>query len=359
MPQGLKRFILLLVLSIPFLAYSQEEGIGSCDESCCFTNLSPSGVMISHTHKKHQVMVSYLFMRMGMKNILQGRQRVDDLSVFNNYLMSPQHMVMNMHMVMGMYGISDKITAMLMLNYYDINMSMSMFTSNSNSHNHNHSGGHTEHDDLMLMHANGIGDTKLHILYRLIDHPNHHLVFSAGLSIPTGRVDIKGTEASMYKNQRLPYAMQLGSGSLDILPGINYLYQNNKIAFGTQALPTIRGYYNKIGYKLGNEITINNWFAYLWNDNLSSSFRLESYFAEAIKRKDPTLYTGAEPAANSLNYGGQRMSVLLGSNFYFRRGILKNNRIGVEYGIPIYQNLNGTQMAVNSLLNISWYLTLQ
>ena len=332
--------------------FGQVDSSKGCNQCCCSTDPTPSGVMISHVHQKHQWMLSYRYMNMNMGNMQQGTEKISDDQVFQNYLMSSNRMRMDMHMLMVMYGVSNRLTLMGMLNYNVMSMDMSMLPGSMHMHMAGMTMG-TETMD-MRMNSSGFSDVKLTALYGLINKPNHHLLLSGGLSIPVGSIEVMGGASSMYAGQRVPYNMQLGSGTWDLLPGINYLYQKNKITFSSQITSVIRTGYNNVGYKLGNEFTFNNWFAFQWSRNFSSSARLEGYTSEAIQGSDATLYAGYEPAANPNNYGGQRISGYVGTNFYFRKGILNNNKIGGEFGIPFYQNLNGPQMSQKSSLYLSW-----
>jgi hypothetical protein len=302
-------------------------------------------------------MVSYRYMNMNMGGMLDGTSKVSDDKIFQNYLMSSPSMRMEMHMLMAMYGLTNRITLMGMLNYNSSSMKMSMLP--GSMHMHNMAGmamGNGEMDTNMK--SSGFGDVKLTVLYGIIKKPHHHLLASAGVSIPVGSIEVKGNANSMYPNQRIPYSMQLGSGTWDLLPGINYLYQNNRIAFSSQITSFIHKGYSSVGYKLGDEATFNNWFSVQWSKKFSSSVRLEGSSFAFIHGQDPSLYNGYEPATNPANYGGQRISSFVGTNFYFRNGIFKNNKIGAEYGMPFYQNLNGPQMKIKSSLYASWSIML-
>lgn len=341
---------ILLLNACPLLA--QSETPVCTEHSCCGSNdPTPASVMISHVHSKNEWMFSYKYMNMNMAGIQSGTQAVDKNDVFVNYLMAPDKMRMDMHMLMGMYGVTDKLTVMAMLNYNINTMDMSMFTATGHHHT-----GHTEGDTSRIHHMQsaGVGDIKLNALYSLIRQPNHQLLLSAGVSMPIGRMDIKGTgDDAMYPNKNYPYAMQLGSGTYDILPCVSYMYQRNKITFSTQVSSIIRTGYNSMGYKLGNEATLNTWFAYQWLSFLSSSVRIEGNIADKINGNDPTLYAYNEPAAHTSNYGGQRVNCAIGSVFQIKKGFLKNNRLSVEYGLPVYQNLNGIQMKWGHTLTAS------
>jgi hypothetical protein len=349
--------IVLIVFFMQFSALAQLVDSTLCNNHgcCCNNDPTPASVMISHVHKKHEWMVSYRYMGMDMDGLLSGTTTTTKNDVYVNYLMAGNKMSMNMHMVMAMYGVTNKLTLMAMFNYNIALMSMSMLdTGMPHMHGGMVMGGTTAS---MNMKTAGLGDIKLQALYSVIKRPRHQLLVSAGISIPTGNTQLKGGLESMYPNQRYPYAMQLGSGTFDVMPGINYLYQKGKITMSSQVTSVIRTGYNSIGYKLGNEATSNSWLAYQWHRIISSSIRMEASMAKKIDGYDQTLYYYNEPSANSFNYGGKKVNVFIGSVFQFKRGILKNNRLGIEYGQPIYQNLNGIQMKTKQAINASWAIT--
>lgn len=340
--------VLLTLTSFCSVAQTGKDTTRCVNSCCCTTDLTPAGVMISHVHTKNEWMISYRYMNMGMNGLVTGTQPENKQHVFERYQMSPEKMNMQMHMLMGMYGVTDKLTAMLMLNYQANTMDMSMYAMN---HVHN---GTAMTSSVHNMKTNGLGDIKLHALYGFVQQSTCQFLGSFGISIPTGTIRARGdTEDPMYPKVRYPYGMQLGSGSVDLLPGISYLYQKDQLAAGTTLSAIYRSHYNSVGYKLGNEANLNGWIAYQWISLISSSLRIEGTITEHIQGYDPQLYTYIEPSTNPANYGGKRIHAFLGSSLHFK-GILKNNRLGVEYGLPLYQNLNGIQLKQQFACNAFW-----
>jgi hypothetical protein len=119
----------------------------------------------------------------------------------------------------------------------------------------------------------------------------------------------------------------------------------------------IRPFNNSLGYHLGNEFTANAWIAHKWLPWISTSLRTEVNSVGAIVGKDPILVQIMEPDANPLCYGGQYVSTYVGFNLYSTKGWMKNNKLSVEYGMPLYQNLNGPQLAVKSTLSAGWLIS--
>lgn len=342
----------LMLLFSALMARGQSDSMGvvrdntGCNEYCCFTETAPVGMMYTHLHPKGQWMLSYRYMYMSMGEMYDGNEKISNEEILNSYIMSSSHMNMQMHMFMAMYGLSERITLMAMLNYNRNEMTMAVA-----SNGHHHGGAGPVSNKLI---TNGFGDTKIAAMVGLIDQQQHCLLFIGGVSIPSGSIQQEGGSGEMYEGERLPYAMQLGSGTWDFLPGINYEYKKGSFSYDAQILSTLRTGYNRVGYRLGNDLTLNNWVAYQWTNSFSTSARLEGYTAGSLSGADPDLYAWYEPAANPANYGGSRLSAYAGVNYGIRTGALRNHKLGAEFGIPLYQYLNGPQQATKATLYASW-----
>ena len=72
-------------------------------------------------------MASYRYMRMDMNGMRQGANRVSSDEVFaEGYLVTPESMTMDMHMLGFMYGFSERLTLTLMGNYSESKMDHSV-----------------------------------------------------------------------------------------------------------------------------------------------------------------------------------------------------------------------------------------
>ena len=92
---------------------------------------APIGVMGDHTHQKGEFMISYRNMRMQMKDLRYNSNDVTNNFVYQNYMVSPQEMTMDMHMLGAMYAPSDKLTLMVMANYITNDMDLTMRMTNN------------------------------------------------------------------------------------------------------------------------------------------------------------------------------------------------------------------------------------
>ncbi len=339
--------LLLFIRSITIFSQTSCDSMEVCD--CVWRDLSPAGIMFGHEHAKGNWKISYQYMSMMMKGTIAGTAKVDDNYVFNNYIMSPQSMQMDMHMIMAMYGITDRLSVMAMFNYNINTMSMTAFPGSTMQMDGKPTVMSSYTD--MTATTSGMGDTRLYAVYAVVNHNAHHVFISGGINIPTGSISIKGkANDMMYPDSRLPYMMQLGSGSMDIMPGITYLFKQQKFSASAQACSVLHPFTNSLGYHFGNELTANVWAAYKWLPWISTSVRMEEKATGMMSGKDAALIENNEPAAFYKNYGGETRSAFVGLNFYFNRTWLQHSKITVEYGMPVYQNANGVQLADKSML---------
>ncbi|WP_299247362.1 transporter [uncultured Cytophaga sp.] len=327
--------LVILVMCVTQQASAQSDSISSCVSCMCAKDATPAGSMISHVHPKGEWMFSYRFMYMNSKGMQQNGNSISNTQIFNNYLYTSDRMQMGMHMLMAMYGVNKNLTLMGMLEYNQATMNMKGLPGSSHMHNGVMMSGDMSHD----MKTSGFGDMSLTALYSLLNNNKHHLLLSAGMSIPTGSIHNRGEAGSMYPDKRYPYMMQQGSGTWDVLPGLTYTFKGDKFMASTQATSILRTGYNSVGYKLGNKFVSNSWIAYQWFSFMSTSVRAEFIQLGKIKGSDPSYSAYTEPSANKVNYGGSSGFIYAGVNFYF----LSINKIGLEFGLPVYQKTNGIQ----------------
>lgn len=304
-------------------------------------NHAPIGVMGDHTHNKGEYMVSYRYMKMSMKDIYRG----DDKQRDSNYagMIKPREMNMTMHMLGSMYGVSDDVTLMLMLNYMSNDMDLYR----------------TMGSEDFTTKTSGLGDTKFGALYNIIKSDEINLILNTVLSIPTGSITEEDEVPNMGTTQ-LPYGMQLGSGTFDITLGTTYsrYLLDSKLNLGGQFLYTFRTGENDQGYNLGDQYELNAWVAYALSSAISFSVRFNELNKQEISddANDLKISSSMNPLADIENYGGKMQMYFLGVNYISHSGVLANHRLALEYGKHLNRNLNGFQMGLEDTLMLGWQL---
>jgi len=259
-------------------------------------------------HNKGEWMVSYRYMRMHMEDNRDGTNSLSPeeiaTTIPNRFFgtpgqpptlrVVPTEMTTDMHMFGAMYAPRDELTLMLMANYIDREMDHITFQG----------GAGTTRLGTFKTETKGWGDTKASALIRMYKDETHHVHFNAGLSLPTGSIkeeDNVLTPMNMRPRLRLPYAMQLGSGTYDLLPSITYSATKDLMGWGAQYNATFRLGENSQDYTLGDKHMLS-----------------------------------------------------LGVNAVVPTGVLKGHRFSAEVTLPIYQDLNGPQMERDNTVILGW-----
>ena len=330
---------LCAALSAPALAH---EGAVRADGH------APIGVMGDHMHKMGEVMLSYRYMHMAMEGNRVGTDSLSTSQVVGlpspfgpgNIRVVPTEMTMEMHMVGAMYAPTDNLTLMAMGSYIVKEMDHQSFGA----------GGYF---GSFKTSSEGVGDTKLSGLIRLYDDGVHHLHLNAGISLPTGSITETDFTRPVNGVRRLPYAMQLGSGTFDLLPGITYSGKLEQVAWGGQMSGVIRLGENDENYALGDEFHATAWASYMPQPWISFSGRLIGSSKGEIDGQDSQIalpVSTADPA----NYGGRTIEAGLGINLAGQTGWLRGHRIAAEYVVPVYRDLNGPQMETDWMLTLGY-----
>jgi hypothetical protein len=199
--------------------------------------------------------------------------------------------------------------------------------------------------------AQSVGDISVAGMIRLLDQSKSKIHINAGLKIPTGKVDSRGS-TPMGEGQKLPYAMQIGSGTLDWILGGTYVLKGNHLSGGLQLNTLIRSGENDQGYRFGNKTNFTGWLAFAFSEYISPSIRLNAIWEGDISGADSELNPMMVQTANPSNYGGNRIEGAIGVNLQSPDSFIKGARLAAEWATPLYQNVNGTQLGINSSLTL-------
>ena len=314
---------------------------------------SPLSIMSDHIHDAGDWMVSYRYMFMDMDGMRRGSHRVSNQEVFaNRYAVTPERMTMEMQMVGLMYSPTERFTFMAMLNYTSISML------------------HQINPVVPLLggsrfttHAEGIGDTTLSGIFKLHSTESMDILAGLGFSLPTGSIGrqdgILTVPPPGINVRQLPAAMQLGSGTVDILPSLTVTKQIHEVLFGAQARGTIRTSDNTHGYRFGHAFDADFWGSWAPLSWFSFSAGLGYHYEGQMRGQQSGVAQASPvglsvPTAYSANYGGTTIDAILGVNFLVSNGPLKGNRFAVDLRLPLYRRVNGLQLENDLSLTAGW-----
>lgn len=286
----------------------------------------PQGVVGGMSPKRGAVMPVLQYMRMGMDGNRDGTSDVGTAEVLAQFPVAPLSMDVDMLMAGAMYGVTDDISVMAMLPYVWKSMDHV-----------------TRIGTRFTTRSEGVGDLRLIGGYDLYESAGHVINLTAGLSFPTGSTDGRD-DTPAGPDQLLPYPMQIGSGTFDLLPGITYTGRSEDWSWGSQLSAVVRLGENEDDYALGNVYNSSVWGARRWSNWLSSSVRLTGEIVENIDGADPRLNPLMVPTADPNLRAGNFLSVGLGLNFMIPSGPAAGTRLSVEGIIPVVQDLDGPQI---------------
>jgi hypothetical protein len=319
-------------------------------------NPPPAGVMGAQLMARGQTMVMYTPMFMKMDGSRIGTHRVTPETIVTtvpnrfdmNPLMAgvqpptlriaPSEMSMEMHMFSAMYGITDSINVMLMTSYVEKRMTMITFDGMTGTDRLGVTEGSTE----------GLGDTLVGLTFKLWQRHGQRLQASLGVSLPTGSIEETGRMLSpmtgMMMEMRSAYGMQLGTGTYDLVPVLTYLGGPGRLGWGAQYKGRIAVEdENAEGYRWGNLHELTAWLSYGLTEGLSATARLAGSTQDKIHGADTRIggpFQGTYPEF----YGGERIEAFLGLNGQIPLGHGAMARVGIEAGVPFFQDLNGPQL---------------
>lgn len=323
---------LMLAMGGPRAAAQERTDYTALDlEQLMALDVISVNVLGTHVHPAGEWMIGYEYMFDNMRGNLDGRNRVSDSRILDAYNAAPTDMTMQTHMVTLMFSPTSDLTLMGMVPYISKSMN------------------HVMRDGTRFgERSTGPGDVEVHALYTYFgtNDLRHRFILNGGLSLPSGSIN-----RSMDGN-RLEYPMQLGSGTVDLMPGVTYLGQNELMAWGAEFEPTLRLGSNTNHYRLGNRYRLSGWGALKLTPSLSLSGRVDAESWGNIRGADPVLDPADEPTKDVSAQGGRHVDLMLGLNAYFPGGGFKGLRLAIEAGAPVYQSLNGPQLQTTWLARV-------
>ena len=332
-------------------ATAEQEPIVVTDVS-----LHPAaGLMNEHTHDGGEIMLAlrYTHNRYSGAN-RSGTDRIPDADILAaGYATRAKRMDMDMVMLDIMYAPNDTITLMVMPHWMRHEMAMVGIDPANSGMDMGHgmgddmdmaSGHHHGHEipygQTMTHTTSGFGDTLVSASYRLANARALKAHATLGVWIPTGEVARKNADGTFVH-----YGMQGGSGTWDVEPSITVAGQDGALGWGAQAAYRWRtDSENKSGFAFGDRFTASAWTSWLVSRMASLTGRLAYEHEGQIEGHYNGPHNHSSPADRQENYGGDTIMAAAGVNVALPLGGAMPIQLGLEAGVPIYQDLNGIQI---------------
>ncbi len=219
----------------------------------------------------------------------------------------------------GAYGITDELQLSGSIGYYAGN--------NFIDAEHDSGTGETES---AIADPEGLTDLTLSAKYRVMHGKPGNLSVIAGAILPTGRSDVRLSNA-----ERLEPSSQPGTGEWGIQAGVGYSrFLTSRVTIDTSALYTTRIKNND--FKVGDRVDLGVAMAYQFTESIKH-FPNQSAFIELT-----AVWIGKDEGAGSSNpnSGGWTAYVTPG----YRVRFTENWAFTIAPSFPFYQDLNGDQI---------------
>jgi len=258
---------------------------------------------------------------------------------------APAQMDMQMHMLMLMRGITDRLSVMLMPQYMSMDMVLRELDGRPPTQPGEHVHGSAGH------HTGTLGDTLLSATYSYPLKPNQQVMFTLGLSIPTGKTDLAFRRQNRVDGSLVHFDMQTGSGTWDLQPAMSWISSVGAGQYGVQLSGISRaGQLNDQGYRLGAQWQGSVWTTQALTPWLGFTARLTETVRHRITGNIPSVNDPQGPMDYPQNQGGQYRD--LGVGFTVR--LPANNQLSVEWEQPLQDSPNGIQLARQGQWSLAW-----
>lgn len=298
---------------------------------------APAGVIGADAVRAGQWMLSYRYEAIRLDGLRNATETISTERALRDFPSVPTAMTGQTHRLEAAYAPFLRLGFMLAVPYVDARM------------DHETAGGETFEQS-----SSGVGDLELTGLYTLTSDAHNTVHVTLGLTMPTGSVDLTETSTDSVA---LPYVLQTGSGSWDVVTGLAGQHFRERFSIGYHARRIWRPSENERGYKASQQTTFGLWVAAPLGRWLSLSARgLYEQWSD-VSGGDERMDVSANPANDPARQGGERWSVPVGVTVRVPRGIFAGHRFMAEAIIPVYQDLNGPQLEAHWGIVLAWRKT--
>lgn len=204
------------------------------------------------------------------------------------------------------------------------------------------------------MKNDGVGDLSVFGYWRALRQGRNQVYLQGGFSFPTAKVD--EDDDTPFGNKRLPYDMQLGSGTVDFLPAVVYIGQAQYFSWGANLSATLHIAENSEDWRPGQKGEFNLWFAGTPSPAFSIFGRFGGEVFGEINGSDSALDPLFDPSNVPDSYKGSRFTASGGVSVYVPEGPAQGLRLAVEAGAPVYEDFDGPLLQTDYFImaSLSW-----
>ena len=284
----------------------------------------PAGIAGGQLMPAGDLRIQYTLGRMSFGDHRFETQTVSFLDVLDIYSGAPISRSEMSHRVSLELGVAETLTLAVAAGWIDNSRDLA------------------DEDFLVSNESSGISDITAGALFRVYEGNGVSAHLNGAVEIPTGSIEKVGPDLT-GNTRLLPYEMQMGSGSLTVVPGVTAAIQNESGTVGGQALAKIRVMDNGRDYRLGNEFHGNVWMAYNVSElvSISTGARIRTW--GSIQGEDAAMDASLEPGQDPLLSSGKAVAIPAGVNLRVPQGFLSGTEVLFEFVFPAYQSFDSVR----------------
>ena len=340
----LSRLLVLVLagLSTASIALAQEAGAPTEDDATASEGEAarpargavvppPIGVRFPTTLDEDEVRVAYRFERVRLAGLRTGDDSIPpDTARALGFTRTPRSLESTVHTFEVAWAPHPRVTLVAWVPF--VQRELSRFDAAVGSRSQ--------------VQTEGVGDIGFALVVPFIRKGFEHTQVHVGLDVPTGSF------RKSADGQRLPYAAQLGNGSVDLEWGWTYKGELEWASWGGQVVGRHPVGRNGRDWRAGSRFAGSLWGGLRLLGGLSASLRAEWEKQNEIEGFDRDLDPTADPLENPELYDGTRLALAPGLSLEVPA--LDGQRVGLEIDIPVYQNLDGPQLERDWTFRAGW-----
>lgn len=291
----------------------------------------PIGVRSPTALDAGQMRLAYSFERIRSREIFVGsRDRTQSEILIGFYQQAPTELDVTLHEFELAYAPHSRVTLVVSLPFVEKELQRLSLTN-----------GRSE------IQTDGVGDLQVSVIVPFIRKGRESSQVHIGVKAPTGSIRRGGDMG------RLPYDLQIGNGTWDLEWGWTYRGERDAFSWGAQFYGVHPVGTNGLHYREGSRFNASMWSAAEIVGGLSVSLRLGAQKQTNIRGFDRSLDLAMDgPSSNDKARGGFRVDLSPGLSLEIPE--LNHQRLAIEFGIPIHQDLDGPQLAREWSLKAGW-----
>lgn len=201
--------------------------------------------------------------------------------------------------------------------------------------------------------ASGLGDVVLGAAYTPVIEDDRLLDLQLGLSVPTGDFDARGDYAGVTDTV-LPYAVQIGTGTLDLHPSVTFQKRERSFVWGARLGGRFHTEKNSDGWARSDEARLDLWATTPLADRLVGTARLQGNWWGDLHGDSDELTETRSALEDPHRQRGSLLQVVVGVAWDILPPATHRNRLELEFGIPFDEWLDGPALSRDTSLLLGW-----